>query len=166
MIKSVVNDIDIGINDNLIGYISFGQHAHLEMDLKDHIQRADLISSLGHEILHVHHSSHGMSSSIESAIEYITQRDDIGDRQAFPDAIVLVTAVSSFHHYDHSQDGHLQKLHGISNNVITIVVGSSSDTVMAEAGVIATNPQQVLTVDDLDNYRSILYNLLHLLNQC
>ena len=155
LIHDIAAQLDIGPYDNLVSLATFDQSVHKQWDLDDHMNKHDLLHAISKVHQRLQFTSH---ADLQNAIQYLVSHvldDHNGDRDSFPDDVIIITDERSAL----SNDLIKRSLQRKSRDVIVISVGSSAGTV----GNLATDASHVIQVSGYTDLPSIGGHLFRLL---
>ena len=158
LVHDIASQIQIGPYDNLISLSTFDRSVHKQWNLDDYTTKDDLL----HKLINVHEGvRYGPHGDLNSAVQYLVDHvmdDDHGDRDAFPNDVIIITDANSVF----SSDTLKRSLQHKSHDVIIISVGTSASTSGTVADL-ATDSAHVIHVPSYANLSQITGQLLQLL---
>ena len=162
---AIAKRLDIGMTENLVAVYTYDQTLHEKIGLQQSTDEAGLISNLQYLTLDSQGYRHDTDAAIHDLVNQVLT-PKAGDRQNFPDAVVLITdaRIAGRVHLSISEQRELQKA---SHDVIVLSVGSQSSFFGSNGeNTIATDSTHVIHVDNLYHLINLVDSISALLKKC
>lgn len=163
-IMNVVNKLDIGLTNNLVGLYGYGDDIDQKFDLNQYTDLQSLMAALQSQQFR----NNDRSSDIHDAIHGLTRhvlKPGSGDRTNFPDAVVLISdsLISGRVHNDLKDQVDLQR---VSHDVIIVSVGPKLNINGHNLEGFATDNNHILHVSDMYTATDLVDSIVALLKKC
>lgn len=162
-LSSVIQQLDIGPNANLVGLYGYDTSIHTKFHLDQYTDKGSLLMHLQRDNVfsRFHLPRKDDAQAVEFLVDYAMNSKQ-GDRPDFPDAVVIIGDPTTASITQVSVADRIQ-LNAKSHDVIVVSLGSTS----SKEDLLATDRNHMIHIPDTSSLDQVLIpKLLELLNQC
>lgn len=156
-IKAIVNQLDIGPTKAQVSMVTFSSHTNVNWFLNKYSTKPALLHAINNNISYSGGTTH--TNQALSAVENYVLVPTHGDRPMAKNVVIVITDGQSNDKVSTIKEA--QKLHAISDDVISIAIGSGINA--QEIQAIATDNHHVFDLHSYSALNTIFNNLMQII---